>query len=68
MDQRQLSDIFIEAEKHRLDGSPPVAGWGSNKHGDKDSLWDCENDIWWERDHPNGAWYKVPGIGGEEIA
>jgi hypothetical protein len=61
--QELLSRRFIEAEKHRLTGEPPVDGWGSNRHGDKDSLWDITTNTHWERNSPDGMWHIVPPLG-----
>ena len=62
MDQNALSQTFIAAEKIRGAGQLAVR-WGSNRHGDKDSLWDIQTNTQWERDHPDGEWYVVPYLG-----
>jgi hypothetical protein len=67
MDQISLSKIFISAEKIRAAEQIPVR-WGSNRHGDKDSLWDIETNTQWERDHPDGEWYVVPYLGKDTYA
>ena len=67
-DQSRLSRLFDEAEKSRLKGAPPVEGWGSNRHGDLDSLWDSTTNTHWQRLHPDGAWEVVPKLGSDEIA
>lgn len=65
-DQKQLSQIFKKAEKHRLKGASPVEGWGSNCHGDTDSLWDTSTNTHWERNHPDGTWAVVPALGSDK--
>lgn len=68
IDQEKLSKIFRHGEKHRLEDALPVEGWASNRHGDKDSLWNAETKEMWERDHPDGDWYRVPPMGSDEPA
>ena len=57
--QEQLSEIFIHAERHRLNGGSSVSTWGSNRHDGKDLLWNADTKEHWERDHPNGLWRPV---------
>lgn len=68
MNQQHLSKIFELAEEHRLKNKPPVEGWGSNRHGDKDSLWNVTSNTQYERDHPNGEWAIVPPLGSDTYA
>lgn len=65
MTQKELNDMFWAGEMARKLGAPLENGWGSNRHGDKDSLWDSNTDTHWERDHPDGDWYVVPPIGSD---
>jgi hypothetical protein len=61
--QEELSRIFERAEDHRLNQALPVLGWGSNRHLDKDTLFDVRANIHWQRDHPDGTWEIVPELG-----
>ena len=65
MTQQQLDDMFTAGEKARKLGLPLDNGWGSNRHIDKDSLWDSNTDTHWSRDHPDGLWVKVPALGSD---
>lgn len=64
MTQVELTKLFDDSQKSmKKFGEPLSNGWGSARHGDKDSLWNIETDTHYERDHPNGEWYVVPTMG-----
>ncbi|MGV0999632.1 MAG: hypothetical protein ACOYBQ_09920 [Fluviibacter sp.] len=64
MTQQELSKLFEDSQKAIQEFGEPLAnGWGSARHGDKDSLWDTNTDTHYERNHPHGEWYVVPALG-----
>lgn len=61
--QDELTKLFIVAEHLRSIGRRRSNGWGSNTHGNVESL--CENTsrMQWERVVPDGQWRSVPYFG-----
>jgi len=68
MSQDELNKMFAASEEARRRGLVLDNGWGSSHAGDKDTLWDSNKDVMWERDHPTGAWYVVPVLGQDDHA
>ncbi len=68
MKQEELNKMFIAGEVAREKGLCLDNGWGSNRHGDLDSLLDLNSNTQWVRKHPNGDWEIVPPLGSDTYA